>query len=290
LEPHYNLVGWLGSRANRYLVDVIPEGSWVVDLFGGSGDIGLQAAKAGHELLGYNDLHPMLASFMRVLGAGFVDELCNTIKVLRYKHPRWVARNYYHECSWVAQWMNEYPLLRLFEPSRKAKWDPWIRRAALVYVASRSVRERDLRALVMKDETVGLLSGHRKRMKEAAECLAESETEITCLDALKAIDYFDCSRTLFIADPPWPGATKYEYAFDRHHELCKALVGAEGEYLIVMQSSKRSLVAMAPCSHLYFFRNPGGPRCVIGSSFPLPPDPRLNPVAFDLFGYLNGAR
>jgi hypothetical protein len=157
----------------------------------------------------------------------------------------------------------------------------------LLYSVCHTVKGRDLVRLEMEPTVKGLADHHKTRMREAHALLVENETEVTCLDAMEAIPYYDCSRTLFVADPPWPRSDKYEYDFEgRHAELIRALLSAEGEFLVTMQSSKLSMVAMAPCPHLYFFRSHGGPKCLIGSSFPLSPDPRLNEVNRSHFGYL----
>jgi site-specific DNA-adenine methylase len=258
----YNMLKWLASRALPFLVSQVPEGAHVVDLFGGSGDLGIRCHHAGHDLLAYNDIHPMLAAFVQCIQAGEAGEMEDRIEALLH--------------------LEADPLLKVYE--RLKGWGPEdrIEAAAVLTVVARHALRRDMATLEISPErrpVRSLLSSARKAQA------AFEDAEITCLDFAEAIIHHDAPGVLFLCDPPWPGAKLYEYDIEgRHRELLDRLMAAEGNFIVAMKSCRTGMAALIPAPYLYFRR--GLPhRDLVASDFPLD-HKGLEPIDKSRFAYL----
>lgn len=264
----YNLLNWLGSKTVPFFLHQATKSDLLVDLFGGSGDLTIRAAMQGYEVLAYNDIHPLLVSYMRVLQAGQHAELCKRIKASTIEDPALLKSLYEHQLVQAIDWVNRDDHKYHGVPADHPDATIDIGRAAILYQMSHSVAHQDMVKKVPKPFK-GLQSGHRSRMKEAAQVL--EDIEITCLDFHEAIDWHDCDQTLFYVDPPWiKGSEKYEYDIgQRHADLVSHLMDARGRFVMVMEPSKAGLEAMQSCPCLYFLSSVGGAKVLIGSDFEL---------------------
>jgi site-specific DNA-adenine methylase len=290
----YNLINWLSPCTVPFLLRVIPKGSQIVDLFGGSGDLLIRAAKEGHEAFAYNDIHPMLVAYMRVLQRGLWPELCDKITHIQKSDPKSILKTYIDLRSTADDRLIHLQTQRVLgklddasvcapEPG-DMNWNILIVQAALLYLVARDVQKQNM--VQPRLEWVRKLgSKHRTWMREMHHVLAEAETQITCLDYSQGIKWHDSENVLFVVDPPWPGQKKYEYEFrGRHTKLVRELMGAKGRFIIIMGSTRSSMAAMAPCPYLYFLVNYGGSKLLVGSDFPLDDD-GLRPVVVAEFGF-----
>jgi len=251
----YNLFKWIVPGTATFALDVLRQSPdhLLVDLFGGSGDLTVRALLSGCEVLAYNDVHPGLVAFMRVMDKGLWPEMWDEVKALRKEHPDRVLATY-HTCL----------------GSPVSTDEDLVKLGALLYTVARQVEGRGLVAPRMMSEWQPLPPRQGPKMRRFHRALKEGEVQISCLDFAEAIDYHDCYQALFIADPPWPGTRKYEYTVDgRYGELVEKLLATRGRFVLTMASTRESLDAMLPCPHLYYLLSYGGARLLVGSDFPL---------------------
>jgi len=301
----FNIPLWLAGRTVPFFLANTPKGYHIVDLFGGSGDLTIRAAKAGHEVLAYNDIHPMLVAYMRVLQAGKAEALLNRTmwEFNRWARPqkgagapdhdtfrlgtetvkqRYVEAMQRARSELVAE--PEYRVLPL-DLDEEEELNRAVYRASHLLLVSRNVSNKDMLKKALPEDGLSPLPREVcQKIRAIPQWLVEAEPEITCLDFAEAIPYHDCERSVFLCDPPWPGATSYEHSIEgRHRELVELLLGIRGRFILTMQSSRVTLDAMRDVPHLYWLSNALA-KLVVGSNFPLVERAGLVPINRQLYG------
>lgn len=259
------LLPWIHSDNCRSVIGFIEGKREVVDLFAGSGHMSVLAHQMGHHVVAVNDVHPGVVAFFETLQT----------------HP---AAKFYAEVTKVAA----FGPVELVDAYRKSLSNGRkIRRAALTYIMARS--NTDLAALEVPEvksptpfNTFRSLASNLK--------VAMLNAEITRLDFRKAIRQFDGPNRLFICDPPWPQAEKFEFEINgRHDQLIDRLNAAEGDYVVITSSSRESLLFAAKAPHLYWRQGIRFSREIIASSFPLP-EVYFKPIDLAAFGLEGSTR
>jgi len=244
--PPQNMLKWLGSRAKPFMINNVPPDTQVVDLFGGSGDLTIRARMAGHAVIGFNDIHPMIAALATSVQQGRAGDIEDRMEVLAQLEPN--------------------DLLAQYQIARDNEDRDPIAASALLVLVSRNVAGKDMRGLELARRPEfwsGFLSAARKLERGL------NGVTVTCLDFADAIERFDGPDTLFLCDPPFPGAAKLEYRIEgRHRELVDRLKAAQGNFIAVTKSCRPGIRAFLPAPYLYFRRG-SNIRDVIASSFPL---------------------
>lgn len=248
------LFPWTYSCSGRPLVGVLPEGTSVVDLFSGGGDISRTASKLGHRVVAALDIHPLTTSFLRVIQSG--DHLAAYDLA-----SEWATRD-------VGVIKQRYGVvLEDHHP------DHDVIRAALLYVMAHGVSGRDMRA---KDLEVPVVLPTRTSFTSKVSLYRRHllGIAIEALDFAEGIERYDAPDRVFVCDPPWPGSTTFEYDIEgRHGELIERLLGAQGEFLITLGSSRAAFDLLQKVPHIYWrtaFSRGQHVRELVASSWALP--------------------
>ena len=244
---------WPGTRSCKMISRHIPQGVGVVDLFSGAGRSLLWAKHAGHHIRAYNDIHPLLARLVQIMTVRGSDWhlLREQMTYLRSIQglPFGVFQRWYRDAL-------------------KGDFDP-ILGAALFYSMASCKFEPPFRV----PDKIPHANNYRQ---------AFGQVDILCEDYKAVIEQYDHPDTLFLADPPWPGAMQYEFSMDgRHRGLVEALVGCKGQFILAMSSSQASLLVLRGVPYMYWHYIGLGKE-IVASSFPME-SPQLEP--FDINNY-----
>ena len=275
-SSRYNMICWLGITGPGFLSRLIPPRSKVVDLFGGSGDTAVRISLAGHTVLGWNDRHPMLKTYLEVIIKGDLDAFVGCAREFAKTSPKSLLKSYQQAKKTLDRG-------RIF-----SNWQEE-RLAALFFTVARNVVNRNMR----KRRIVRLKRLVPWKLHRQASVIRRAlrDAELTTLDFTDAIQRHDGPGRVFLVDPPWPGASHpYEYDMGtRHRELVDWLLESKAEFIGVMQSNRDSLIAVQDAPFLYWRIGFGGARTVIFSSFSLEGHQQLKPLDRSRFGYLGVA-
>ena len=239
------LFPWLGTLVTEPLLSFISPGQLVVDLFGGSGRLLLAAAAQGHAVA-YNDLHPQLAQFMKIILNGSdaaVQELREHIRLAQRSGLAAVLEHYHYGTPFAAACFYQ------------------LARAGSVH-AGGCMRTGKFPVWPGPDRHFGAT------IRQWRELLPRS-VPVTNLDYRDALKLYAAPGTCFLVDPPWIGSKCYEYGFEgRWSELVQALLSLPSGFVLTCASDQASLKLMKEIPYLYWVRIGPLGRQVIGSNRP----------------------
>ena len=197
-------------------------GRQIVDLFGGSGKSAVHCHQNGATVIGWNDIHPMLHRMMIAI----VDD------------PEAVFQDI------VALWHQlkypDYDVRRLLARYQQAEQDGCDSLApALMYWVARHTKSGKLYRPAYKITKP-------KHLLSFLETAAALETaHLTRWDFEYAIHHYDAPGVTFLADPPWPKDTVFEYRIEgRHADMFRLLFEAKADFVVAIQSSAATVAAL----------------------------------------------
>lgn len=188
----------------------------VVDLFGGGGRLSVCCHNAGARLRGWNDIHPLLHQFMTDL----------------VQRPDWLLHNIralWHQIKSPEDQQNH---VARYHRALQSQNDPL--GSALFYWTARGVKGTQKKPPFPRESV-------RKLFHETSHIL--QSVPLAQMDFSQAITLFDRDDRVLLADPPWLGASPFEYRLDkdRHVELVTRLLHAKGDFILTLQSSNTSV-------------------------------------------------
>jgi len=247
-EPVF-MFQWVNTKAGRSVAEVLPKGYRVVDLFAGTGSLAVRARRKKRSVLGLNDIHPLIVNFLDVVVNGDLVSFADHADRIIQGEPQ--------------------RLLALYDQAGRRQLSA-TEAAAVFYLVTKNVDRRDLASrTITRTRLSGLALNNRRLILEVRDLLRG--TLITSLDWRDAIEVYDGPKTLFLVDPPWPGSSQmFEFNIDgRHMDLMERLASAQGEAIVMLQSSRRSMLLARHMPYTYFRQVYAG-REIILSTMPLP--------------------
>jgi len=238
---------WRYPGATQVVARNIRLGDQVIDLFAGSGRTLAWVLHRGHQVLAYNDAHPLLAHFVQ--------------EALRSPERLWArARRAFLENP---QWYQTIET-RYRKALAQAKKGVFTKDSSVLFYLMAKATRGSMR---VKPHKPSVLPSFMPQARWLAEHLTPNH--VSCLDFADAMLQHDAPGVVFLADPPWPEDTGFEFGVDsRHRELVELLLGAKGEFILVTQSSEASLAMLKDVPYLYWAQVWAG-REILASSRPL---------------------
>lgn len=264
------VIRWTGCAAPRQLFELAPSTNHTfVDVFGGCGRFAMWAQHEGYKQVVYNDLHPILPIFMRMLKEGRSREI--------------------HEICLTHAKMPAAGVLQRYERAFDGSGSD-IERAALLYTVTYSNRRNSMYAKVMpvvKMPSDALIRRPRK-LRELTESI-EIENE----DWAEIASRWDGPDTFFFLDPPYPGTMTYEHNFElsEYRHIAQFMNECEGHFMLVLPLTRS--VAELLCGNRHHIvqrivREHGRTvRDVIVTNYELPTAKGLSPFDPSKFGLEN---
>ena len=258
-------VRWLANGTPRTLLSLLPfelSAGRFVDLFGGSAAYALTFQDEGWQAV-YNDIHPALVGYIRSLKASKINDILTLANALTPLLDGPSLRSLYRNPP------HERDLLN----------------ATVFFLMAHNVEGRDLKKGRL-NHILAPSSHATKRLRERA--VGVSQLTAHQGDFAKMIEQYDSPDTLFFADPPWiQNDASYEYKLteERHIELSRALINCQGNYLIVSNSSRKSMQVLQHHPYLYWWitRQTGRTfRQIIASNMPLNSEERINAAKYGI--------
>ena len=195
------LLSWPATKNLKVLAGLVGAGDRVVDLFGGAGQLTFAVHRAGGKVVVWNDIHPLLRSFMQRVAEGpdaVYGVLADSKALLK-------------QVDWKGEGLG--PLVQRYQEAKAGGEDPL--GPALLHAMVRIHRGRlggELGAVgaLSRLTTLGPIS--RERLEEAADALRG--VQLLTQSYERVLADWDQEGVVFLVDPPWPGPggdATYEY-------------------------------------------------------------------------------
>ena len=217
---------WPGAMS-RYAIAEACSGRKVFDLFGGAAKLSYLCHQKGAEIVGWNDIHPVIYQFMEQL-RDRPDMLLVNIENLRddlqvgLLTPQQIIKRY--STARDSGQRNSINPALLFWASRL------VMGSALVKPVLREIRGNTFK-----------VPTHNLRRILAPTSKALQGVPLHCMDFASALDRYGGKDVVIVADPPWPGESLFEYSIgDRHWDLIAALLRKKADFILTLQSSNKS--------------------------------------------------
>lgn len=262
-----SLLKWSYTGSIRVLPDFFPSTDHkFVDVFGGSGRILVLAHALGFERLVWNDIHPLLIDFHRLVAEDRYPEV-------------------FEEAARIVMETPTEKFLQQYQRALKGAYKP-VKRAALLFVFCLSnevgsMFDPKIETLRMPPEYL-LNQASKPRKAFSAATLTQGSFQ-------EVIEEHDAHDTFFFLDPPFPGTLQFEtnLSYKDTEELARVLAAVEGRFLMVCRPDRTVLKQFAPFAHTYEakFKGRGGiVREMWMTNFELPDNDKVRPLDPSAFG------
>jgi site-specific DNA-adenine methylase len=224
-----------GARPNAIIPHLLDESWTFVDLFGGSASISTAiGVSQPNRALVYNDIHPALCDIVETLRSGGLRDLVDMCQLFEHMTPEELLKRY----------------------RRRDEFPPLVR-ASLLMTLAQSVQDRDFFKMVVT-EVSGVRPAYVSRVRAIVPTL--SRMTVRNRDFAEVIKEFDGPRTLFFADPPFPGTQFYEHnlTVERFTELAEQLGRIRGRFFLLTNSTRASADACHPLKYNWWLRTHHG--------------------------------
>lgn len=253
-----DILPWIFSRHPGQLVSWLPAAKKVVDPFGGSGRLARAVVRRGYKTV-FNDMHPLLAPYVRALGERKHDEI-NLVAA---------------ELAVDGDQFSEHYKRVFADPSDDV-------------LAAATVRLAAFNSPNCHLDRVDSLS-FAPRLEYTSDSRLWQQMTAEARDWSEVIADHDGRNTAFILDPPYPKTDYYEHnlTWMRFKDLVATLARIRGKFLMVLPI-RRNIIELCQKHEMAVWMRrvkmfKGSGRDLVVANYPLG-DPGLEPIEARQYG------